>query len=152
MKTILSVVSAAIILSACNGNPNNGNSSREAELLRTKQMTVDSMQAVIAKQAVIDSMKNVAAENEKKNKIEEDNNQAVSNSNVAQETAPKKKKWNNAAKGAAIGAGTGAIAGAIIGKGDRAKGALVGSIVGGGVGVGTGLVADGVKKKKNRAN
>lgn len=57
-------------------------------------------------------------------------------------TAPAKKGWSKAAKGAAIGAGAGAVAGAIINKRNRAVGAVIGGVVGGGVGYGIGRAKD----------
>ncbi len=115
------------------------------------------MQAVITKQAVIDSMRNVAAENEEKNRIEEENNkQAVASSNVVQRKLRRqhqqRKNGIMLQKEPLLEQEQVPLRVQLLVKDDRAKGALVGSLVGGGVGVGTGLVADGVKKKKNRGN
>ncbi len=48
-------------------------------------------------------------------------------------TAPAKKGWSKAAKGAAIGAGAGAVTGIIVDKKDG-RGAAVGAVVGAGTG------------------
>ena len=66
----------------------------------------------------------------------------ASNSDRTITTAPAKKGWSKAAKGAAIGAGAGAVAGAIINKKNRAIGAVIGGVVGGGVGYGIGRSKD----------
>ena len=146
MKLLLSILSAACLLTACNSGAN-----KEAELVKAKQMTIDSMKAVLAKQAVIDSMNTVIAEREEKNKQIEANNNITPQAQPQAVVQQKKKKWNNTAKGAVIGAGTGAVAGAIINK-KRAEGALVGSLVGAGVGAATGLVVDKTKKNKQQRN
>lgn len=56
--------------------------------------------------------------------------------------APVKKGWSKAAKGAAIGGGSGAVIGAVVNKKNRAAGAVIGGVVGGGVGYGIGRSMD----------
>ena len=70
------------------------------------------------------------------------------NSVTPTETAPEKKGWSRAAKGAVIGGVTGAAAGAIIDKKNRAAGAVIGGVAGAGVGYGIGRSID----KKHQRN
>lgn len=60
----------------------------------------------------------------------------------------KKKKFNDASKGAVIGAGSGAVLGAIISKKNRGLGAVIGAAVGGGAGYGIGKHKDNKKAKQ----
>ena len=62
-------------------------------------------------------------------------------------SAPRKKGWSKAAKGAVIGGVGGAVAGAVINKRNRAVGGVVGGIIGAGVGYGIGR---GMDKKDGR--
>ena len=55
---------------------------------------------------------------------------------------PEKKGWSKAAKGAAIGAGSGAVLGAVVHKRNRVVGAVVGGVAGGAVGYGIGRHMD----------
>ena len=57
-------------------------------------------------------------------------------------SAPRKKGWSKAAKGAAIGGVGGAVAGAVINKRNRVVGDVVGGIIGAGVGYGIGRSQD----------
>lgn len=152
MKALFSLLGVTFLLTGCNSGPN-----QEAQALKAKQATIDSMRIIIAKQAVIDSMNAVMAQKEEELQIpiEENDKQIVANSNnhahPAIAAAPAKKKWSHTAKGAVVGAGTGAITGAIINK-KRAEGAIVGSLIGAGVGAGTGAIVDASKRKKERNN
>ena len=140
MKIFLSICAAIIILSGCNNHK-----QAEAEALRLKQVTIDSLNGVMAKQHIIDSMTIVtSSRNIKSSKVSNDN---IEPKYDAVEAKPKKKGWSNIAKGAVIGAGTGAIAGALIDK-KHGEGAIVGGLLGAGAGVATGAIIDGSKKKK----
>tara|TARA_R110002124_G_scaffold171335_1_gene339023 strand:+ start:181 stop:609 length:429 start_codon:yes stop_codon:yes gene_type:complete len=120
--------------------------SKQNEMVMEQQEHIDSLRAVLDKQAVIDSMQQIIEENNQQTLIAAEEPVA----NAVPATATKtKKKWNNTAKGAVIGAGTGAVAGAVINKKRRGEGAVVGGIVGAGVGAATGLIIDDKKKKKN---
>lgn len=136
---------AASMLAACNSQSNN----QEARL-QAQQRTIDSMKTAMQKQAVIDSMNNVAAAREEARQREEMQKTEAINHNTAVTQAPaKKKKWSHTAKGAVVGAGTGAITGAIVNK-KRGEGALIGSLIGAGVGAGTGAIVDHSVKKRNQ--
>ncbi|KQS27996.1 YMGG-like glycine zipper-containing protein [Dyadobacter sp. Leaf189] len=147
MKSLVSVLLAASVLSACN------NSAKQQEVaLKAQQRTIDSMKTAMEKQAIIDSMNNVMAQQKEEQTRQEEQvkeeQQMVATANQApQPAAQKKSRWNHKAKGAVVGAGTGAVTGAIINK-NRAEGALVGSLIGAGVGLGTGAIVDHEKKKK----
>ena len=156
MKVTMSLFSAAVILASCNGNSN-----KEAELVREKQLAIDSMKHVMEKKAIVDSMNTVMAKNqeaqqekEEAQRAEEKNSQVVANSNNgirAQSQPARKKGWNHMAKGAVVGAGTGAVTGALVNK-NRGEGAIVGSLIGAGVGTATGAFVDNSQKKKRQSN
>ena len=170
MKTIISSVAIAglFTMAACNSS-----ALKEKEAaIQAQKNTIDSMNNELAKQKLIDSMKdatsmqyilpaavpqnvspsvastrrsatkNYAARN--RNTSTSSTNNTVAQAPVAQEPAAK-KGWSAKAKGAVIGAGTGAAAGAIINKRNRAAGAVIGGILGAGAGTGVGAVID----KKN---
>jgi len=110
-----------------------------------KKATVDSMNVVIEKQRVIDSMKQEMvkieeAKVETKKEVIVVNQQSPSSTTTS--TTTKKKGWSNTAKGAVIGAGVGAATGAIISK-KKVQGAIIGGVAGAGVGAGTGAILDG---------
>ena len=110
-----------------------------------KKATVDSMNVVIEKQRVIDSMKQEMvkieeAKVETKKEVIVVNQQSPSSTTTS--TITKKKGWSNTAKGAVIGAGVGAATGAIISK-KKVQGAIIGGVAGAGVGAGTGAILDG---------
>ena len=110
-----------------------------------KKATVDSMNVVIEKQRVIDSMKQEMvkieeAKVETKKEVIVVNQQSPSSTTTS--TVTKKKGWSNTAKGAVIGAGVGAATGAIISK-KKVQGAIIGGVAGAGVGAGTGAILDG---------
>ena len=110
-----------------------------------KKATVDSMNVVIEKQRVIDSMKQEMvkieeAKVETKKEVIVVNQQSPSSATTS--TTTKKKGWSNTAKGAVIGAGVGAATGAIISK-KKVQGAIIGGVAGAGVGAGTGAILDG---------
>jgi hypothetical protein len=69
-------------------------------------------------------------------------NGAYSGSSGSTASAPAKKGWSKAAKGAVIGGVGGAAAGAIINGRNRAAGAVIGGILGAGVGYGIGRGKD----------
>lgn len=143
MKKLLFLFIISVFALACV----NKAKMEEAEALRNKQITIDSLNTVVTKQKTIDSMITV-------NKIDKaGNNEKASGyhavaSETPQEPVPAKRKgWSSAAKGAVIGAGAGAVAGALIDK-KHGEGAIVGGILGAGIGAGTGALIDKGKKKK----
>ncbi|WP_031528147.1 YMGG-like glycine zipper-containing protein [Dyadobacter crusticola] len=147
MKSLVSVLFAATMLSACNSS-----SKQQEAALRAQQKTIDSMKTAMEKQAIVDSMNNVMAQQREEQARQEEQvkeeKQVVATANQAPQTAARRKAgWNHKAKGAVVGAGTGAVTGAIVNK-NRAEGALVGSLIGAGVGLGTGAIVDHEKKKK----
>jgi hypothetical protein len=113
-----------------------------------KKATVDSMNIVIEKQRVIDSMEQEMVKIEEA-KVENNREVIVVNQKAAGSTTTttttKKKGWSNVAKGAVIGAGVGAATGAIISK-KKVQGAIIGGVAGAGVGAGTGAILDANKK------
>src|ERR1700751_2115083 len=123
MKKLFLIISSTCLLISCN------NKAKEAEL--QQQATIDSMNQVMAKQHIIDSMKNVSdsiANVEKHaHGWETYSNSSAANSTTT--TTTTKKKWSAKAKGAVIGAGVGAITGALVDK-NHGAGALIGGVAG----------------------
>ena len=129
------------IFAACN------NTQQQDLESAKKQKTIDSLNEVVAKRKIIDSMKavEIATKRARTTKVEYG---SASNETSEPASAPKKKGWSSAAKGAVIGAGAGAIAGSIIDK-KHGEGAIVGGLIGAGVGAGTGAIIDNNKKKRS---
>ena len=144
MKQLISIVTIALIVTACNSN-----AKKETEALKMQQVaTIDSLNMVVAKQKIIDSMKAVKIAHVR-------SNEKVSGYDAASAETPaapvaKRKGWTGAEKGVLIGAGTGAIAGAIIDK-KHGEGAIIGGLLGAGIGAGTGAIIDKNKRKKAAA-
>lgn len=143
---MIPVLLSVAMLTACNTHPD-----KQEATLKAQQKTIDSMRVAMEKQAIVDSMNNVAAAQREQEKWEEIEKNEASSPNravaAAPAAAPAKKRWSHTAKGALVGAGTGAITGAIVNK-KRGEGALIGSVIGAGVGAGTGAIVDHTKKKR----
>ena len=108
----------------------------KSNLDEARQATIDSMEMVIAKQKVIDSMNSIKPQKEV----------VIVNQTAAQPTTQtERKKMSSTAKGALIGAGVGAATGAIVSK-KKGEGAIIGGLAGAGVGAGTGAIIDSKKK------
>jgi hypothetical protein len=148
MKAMISMLLTVSILTACNTH-----SDKQEAALKAQQRTIDSMKIAMEKQAIVDSMNNIIAEQREHEKWEEISKNEATSHNKAVATAPApapaKKRWSHTAKGALVGAGTGAITGAIVNK-KRGEGALIGSVIGAGVGAGTGAIVDHTKKKRQQ--
>jgi hypothetical protein len=150
MKYLFSVIMIAGVVTACNSGADKAAAAQKAQ-----QQTIDSLNIVMAKQRVIDSINRVNDSIETvRARAAKKNTQVVESSGDLSNTssqAAKKKGWSHTAKGAVVGAGTGAVTGAIINHNDRVKGAAIGAVIGAGVGAGTGLIVDkSVQKKKKK--
>jgi len=135
MKQLFLIISGACLLISCNNKAN--------DVQLQQQATIDSMNQVMAKQHVIDSMKDV----EKHTQGGETYSGSSTANSTTATTTTTKKKWSAKAKGAVIGAGVGAITGALVDK-NHGAGALIGGVAGAGLGYGTGAVIDNKKKKQ----
>lgn len=157
MKKVILILMTITGIYGCNTKSTNS----DAEITKAKQAAVDSMKQVnliSQQQRQIDSLKTVAKVNPTKA-----NNMAASSANAytssSRSTTPstpvsyastkKKKKMGNVAKGAIIGAGVGAVTGAVVSK-KKGQGAIVGGVLGAGAGAGVGAVID--KKQKQKEN
>ena len=132
-KLILMVLGVGLLYSCKDTN------KEVLDLERERQASIDSMKIEIEKQRIIDSMQLAHSQ-----KPESKREVVVVNQTAS---APAKKKWSGAAKGAVIGAGVGAVTGAAISK-NKAEGAIIGGLAGAGVGAGTGAIVDESKKKE----
>jgi len=143
MKQLIVIGALSVMITSCSN-------SNTADMERSKQATIDSMNnvaALQAKQRTIDSM---AQANSQHHHYA---NPGSSETNSSEATA-EKKGMSNKTKGALIGTGagviTGAVAGALINKEDPGKGAVIGGAVGGAVGSGVGYGAGAAKDKKKK--
>src|SRR5689334_18369426 len=124
MKHLFILTMIVSVLAACNGG-----AEKTAEAQK-KQQTIDSLNAVLVKQRVVDSMKAVQAKAVKKNtQVTQSSVTTNGEMETTTSSAAKKKGLNHTAKGAIVGAGAGAITGAIINHNDRVKGAAVGTVL-----------------------
>ena len=155
MKSILSIVSAVVILSACN--------SKAPEATAVPTSTVSSSDSMfvneLADSAKLQQQAAAAAATQTKTTTKRtttgqsqsassgvSNNTAPSSGNGTTTTA--KKGWSKTAKGAVIGGVVGAGTGAVINKKNRGVGAVVGGVVG----AGTGAVIGRREDKKDGRN
>lgn len=158
MKKILLILTTLIGIYGCNTKSTNS----DAEIAKAKQAAIDSMKQVnliSQQQKQIDSLKTVAETKAAKSNtavVASSANAYTSSSRtttpstpVSYASAKKKKKMNNVAKGAIIGAGVGALTGAVVSK-KKGQGAIVGGVLGAGAGAGVGAVID--KKQKQKEN
>ena len=146
MKQLISIVTIALIVTACNSN-----AKKETEALKMQQVaTIDSLNMVVAKQKIIDSMKAVKVAHVRSNAKVSGYDAASAETPATSTPVAKRKGWTGAEKGVLIGAGTGAIAGAIIDK-KHGEGAIIGGLLGAGIGAGTGAIIDKNKRKKAAA-
>jgi len=147
MKHLFFLAMIVSVLTACNSG------AEKAAEAQKKQQTIDSLNAALVKQRVIDSMKLVQAKAVKKNTQATQTSVTTTGEMQTTTASPAKKKGlSHTAKGAIVGAGAGAITGAIINHDDRVKGAAIGTVLGAGIGAGTGLIVDkSVKKRKKKA-
>lgn len=158
MKKVILILMTLTGIYGCNTKSTNS----DAEIAKAKQAAVDSMKQVnliSQQQWQIDSLKNVAeAKADKANTTATASsaNAYTSSSRSTTPTAPvsyasntRKKKMSNVAKSAIIGAGVGAVTGAVVSK-KKGQGAVIGGVVGAGAGAGVGAVID--KKQRQKEN
>ncbi|HRO42411.1 MAG TPA: glycine zipper domain-containing protein [Flavipsychrobacter sp.] len=173
MKQIMQAIAIGgiTILASCSQS----SVKQQEALMSAKQKTIDSLQMVMVRQQVIDSMTQVAeakavtksvassATVAKKPKRKttvrpqssyaQSSTQTYAGNSVATTPAvyqepvvvPEKRGWSAKAKGAVIGTAAGAAAGAVINKRNRGAGAVIGGVLGAGAGTGIGAIID----KKN---
>ena len=161
MKKILSIISVAAIMAACNTNTKTSEAEVAAKIAAYKdsiRMVADTAglanyQAWKAQNEMADANQYNTAQSTSSTpaktyaprkvsgKSSVNNNNGSMNSESSN-TAKGKKGWSKAAKGTAIGAGTGAVIGAVVNKKNRVVGGVVGGVIGGGVGYGIGRSMD----------
>lgn len=157
MKKIILILMTLTIIYGCNTKSTNA----DTEIAKAKQAAIDSMKQVhliSQQQRQIDSLKMASKVNPTKvnpvNNVSTNAYAASSRSTtpstpVSYASTKKKKKMGNVAKGAIIGAGVGAVTGAVVSK-KKGQGAIVGGVLGAGAGAGVGAVID--KKQKQKEN
>jgi hypothetical protein len=163
MKKLLSILSVAAVLTACNSKQGNVKTSindtagfaefqqwksQNENVLDNNLMQLASVAPLLVLNDEADGIKSTSTTKKTKTSSATSRNRSVnSNSSMSSESghtakAAKKKGWSKAAKGTVIGAGGGAVLGAVVNKRNRAAGAVIGGVVGGGVGYGIGRHLD----------
>ena len=157
MKKILSIVTVAALVAACNTSPRTVEDSAKntsyADTVGLAKFQAWKAQNELASydeynmpptqssteitQKAVRSSAPVRKTTSKSRSVNETGTMSSQSQNTA-----KKKGWSKAAKGTVIGAGTGAVVGAVVNKRNRAVGAVIGGIAGGAVGYGIGRSKD----------
>lgn len=156
MKQILSIVTIAAVMAACNTSPRTEDTTKNVSYSDTvglakfqewkaqnelssfneyNKATQPNTQP--AKKTTKSSNPVRKANTSKSRSVNETGNISSESQNTA-----KKKGWSKAAKGTVIGAGTGAVIGGVVNKRNRAVGAIIGGVAGGAVGYGVGRSKD----------
>jgi hypothetical protein len=156
MKRMLSIVTIAATMMACNSN-----SRSEAEALQAYKDSVKYAQdtAGLAEFQTWKAQTELAEYNAFMNnqsapvttqsssnarRYSGTSSRSNGNGNISSssQNAAKKKGWSKAAKGAVIGTAGGAVIGAVVNKRNRVVGGVVGGVLGGGIGYGIGRKMD----------
>jgi hypothetical protein len=163
MKRILSVITIAAAVTACNPGPRTEDAkvlSSEQKVANTDTLGLADFQAWKAQNELADfkeyqqfkqqSQNNVAYQPQvnrstsatrKTSRSTSTNTRNYGTTSTSSYPA-KKKGWSKAAKGAVIGTAGGAVLGAVINKKNRGVGAVIGGVTGGAVGFGIGRHID----------
>ena len=137
MKLRLLVLSAVIVLGACNSNSKETATTEKDSTLTDSTVVSEVKPAATATPVVV---KNAAPAQ----------STAVSSTRMTSESeneAKKKEGWSKTAKGAVIGGVVGAGTGAVINKKNRVAGAVIGGVVGAGTGA---VIGNELDKKDGR--
>lgn len=162
MKQILSALSIAAVMTACNSNPSTNTTQaaipvdtaglaefrafkQQAAMMKMYEMQNAQVAAVTpqAPSTVTYAPAPVRRTSSPRyvSRRSDNNYESGSISSTSGNAAKVKKGWSKSAKGAVIGGAAGAAAGAIINKKNRAVGAVIGGVVGagGGYAIGRGM-------------
>lgn len=171
MKQILSVVTIALIMVACNSKSDSAAAAAQLEKFKDSlrmaadtaglseyrewkayneinqdETTEQTGQLAVAPVAAQRTTAPTRTSSPSRNRSVSNGSGSVSKgsgSGASQSsTATRKKGWSKAAKGAAIGGGTGAVVGAVVNKKNRVAGGVIGGVIGAGVGYGVGRAKD----------
>ena len=170
MKKILSIVTVAALLTACNTKKDA--SAEKAAIIAAYQDSIKKavdttglaayqnwkaqneladveqynqapvLAAPVAAQKTIQSAAPVRTTTRSVSKNNSGTSNGGSMNTESANTASRKKGWSKAAKGAAIGTAGGAVVGAVVNKKNRVAGGVVGGVIGAGVGYGVGRAKD----------
>jgi hypothetical protein len=160
MKTVLSFITIAAVITACNTNPKSTNenmpsaniimlkdTSGLAEFQAWKAYQADkaiSQYAAVAAPAAAAPARKYTSRKPARAKSTPSvaKSETLSTEAAYPAKAPAKKGWSKAAKGAAIGGASGAAVGAVVHKKNRVLGGVIGGVVGAGAGYGIGRTMD----------
>lgn len=165
MKRILSIVSIAAVVTACNPEPKVAEMTTAAptldtvglaqfqqwkvenELQRQSEIQEQPTQVSYAAAAPVARKKTYTAARRTSSSRSVSNQGSGTISSETANTAKARKRISKAAKGTAIGAASGAVIGAVVNKKNRVVGGVIGGVLGGGIGYGIGR---GMDKKDGR--
>lgn len=156
MKKVILILMTLPVIYSCNTKSNNNG----ADITKAKQAAVDSMKQVnliSQQQRQIDSLEMAAKPNTTNTNATTGNAYTASSRSTTPSTpvsyasTQKKKKMGNVAKGAIIGAGVGAVTGAVVSK-KKGQGAIVGGVLGAGAGAGVGAIINKKQQQKEKEN
>jgi hypothetical protein len=160
MKTVLSFITIAAVVTACNSNPQTTPQTLPVPgaVVMHKDTTgfaeFQAWKAYQADKAVTESSNEAAAAAKPvrkyasakpvkaKAKPTVTKSETLNTEGAYPAKAPQRKGWSKAAKGAAIGGASGAVIGAVVHKKNRVLGGVVGGVVGAGAGYGIGRTMD----------
>jgi hypothetical protein len=160
MKTVLSFITIAAVVTACNSNPQTTQQNLPAAStgIMLKDTTglaeFQAWKAYQADRAASEYNNHVPATAKPvrkyasakpvraKPKPSVTKSETLSTEAAYPAKAPEKRGWSKAAKGAAIGGASGAVVGAVVHKKNRVLGGVIGGVVGAGAGYGIGRTMD----------
>lgn len=159
MKKIILILITLAGIYGCNTKVTNN----DTEIAKAKQAAVDSMKQmnlISQQKRQIDSLemasevnptKANAVNNSSANAYTASSRNTTPSTPVSYASTKKKKKMGNVAKGAIIGAGVGAVTGAVVSK-KKGQGAIVGGVLGAGAGAGVGAIINKKQQQKEKEN
>jgi hypothetical protein len=163
MKLILSALSIAVVMTACNSNPSTdtAKSTLTVDTAGLAEFQAFKQQAAMMKMYEMQGMAAVAPQTSSATYAaapvrrtarpsyarRSNDYQSGSMTSSSGNTAKAKRGWSKAAKGAVIGGVVGAGTGAVVNKRNRAVGAVVGGVLGAGGGY---VIGRGMDKRDGR--
>ncbi len=146
MKICFLVLSATVLVTACNNSPK---PAEATALLKSDSTFVIQPELPLAKEeaaAPVSAVQNRKAA-AKSTAASNSTTSSGGNSSESSNTAAAKKGWSKTAKGAVIGGVVGAGTGAVVNKKNRAAGAVIGGVLGAGAGA---VIGNEMDKKDGR--
>ncbi len=140
MKVNVFVLSATVLIAACNSNPKDTPTATNASVVTEQKPSIIKQQEAMPSPA---TAKKTTTQNTPA--TDATINSSDVQSSESANAAKAKKGWSKTAKGAVIGGVVGAGTGAIVDKNHR----VVGAVIGGAAGAGAGAIIGNVMDKKD---